>query len=974
MNIDIKLQLLNAHALCVSHINNGLVKSENFIENGMIQDLLKVYHNQLNDSIKRDYNFEKFKIDLLKRFEVKKPTQAAAEAADLETWLDSSKRSNPEKRYNAYRQVLIDEKKGDMIQQLDADTYKILDSCHNPNELKRAWDRRGLVYGNVQSGKTANYIGLINRAFDAGYQIVIVLTGMTEDLRVQTQRRIDSGVVGKYGEKVIGIGKKPGFKKLPQIRPATTLNDDLSRANKDVIASLIDTKEKSIWVIKKNKAVLENLILWLDKQRSNGKDSKIHNVPFLVIDDEADNASIQSMTKKDYESWGQGQNLANIEEEELTPEQQKNLQKAKESVIRAINRNIRVALSLMSHKTFVAYTATPYSIINQSIEDIERTVKIQEKTFIIDKDSDLFPEHFIIPIKAGDKYIGIDRVFTSHKDSKLPVVINISKQYPNENLDFDYFPSKRGTPYMFLDIPNSLEDSILHFLINIVIRKFRDKKVDDYNSLLVHTSHLTDNADYVAIKIDQFIEKLMQNLPGNNGGYYERIKEIFKNIKANSSNRLFKEYFDEEYDFPASISRDDILNILYSKKDASGNYIYAPLEIVSYHSSNQKHLKHKNHILKFDLRDEDGNKKFKNYIVVGGNRLSRGLTLEGLSISYFVRNSTRQDSLYQMARWFGYRIGYEDLVRIFMPKHQITWFEAVYKLEVDLRKDFESNNSEDTKMLPRDAVIKLACHTDDHQHIPVELRKKFPYVCDPNKLRNTRKRKMSFYGTTSVNRIIRDNEIQKNNLNVLKNTFESVKNDSTAKLFNANNNIPKELKNNNVNYTDVDFKHIINLLNNYEAHNRLKDDIASLIQYVRKNKEKLNKWSLVLVNRGINKFSYMEGEFYNENGDIVTQTIKNVKRKSQKIDKQTLYFPSILDRQDDNVFDLIDKDFIKDYQNEKISQAATAKKYRNKSGKPILLTYLAYTEGVNEIELFPLIYCFIPTFNGAESITYIVRK
>ena len=110
----------------------------------------------------------------------------------LETWLNSSKRSNIEIRFESYKKYLSKDGKKDIITQLDADTYKILDCCHNPKELSGEWFRKGLVYGHVQSGKTANYIGLINRAFDAGYQVVIVLTGMTEDLS-QTQSRVDEG-------------------------------------------------------------------------------------------------------------------------------------------------------------------------------------------------------------------------------------------------------------------------------------------------------------------------------------------------------------------------------------------------------------------------------------------------------------------------------------------------------------------------------------------------------------------------------------------------------------------------------------------------------------------------------------------------------------------------------------------------------------------------------------------------------------
>jgi hypothetical protein len=974
MNRNIEQLLLNTHALCLDRIRNNINLSiDNFYEDDFLKIAIPaMYSTDLDDNLKINYSIDDLKKDLVELFVKKKPTQAVAESYELETWLDSSRRVNSENRFAAYKKLLIKEGKGNIIEQMDADTYKILDSCHNPSELKYEWDRRGLVYGHVQSGKTANYIGLINRAFDAGYKIVIVLTGMTEDLRVQTQNRIDEGVVGQREQIKLGIGEDLEFQKLDEIMPATSLKKDLKK-NDDWRDHTLNTKKKSIWVIKKNKSVLENLIMWLDKQRTNGEDSKIHNVPFLVIDDEADNASIQSLTKKDYEEWGEGQKLDKLNLDDLTPKQEKILQDAKESVIKAINRNIRVVLSLMSHKTFVAYTATPYSIINQSIEDFERSVTIQGKNFTIEKNTDLFPEHFIIPITAGSKYMGIERIFPSKKEMKLPVVVNISAKYPNEDLDNNYFPTKRGLSYSFSNIPKSLEDAIIHFLITIFIRKYREQ--DDYNSLLVHTSHLTDNADYLADKIESFIAKLQKNLPGNKGGYLERIESAFEKIKVNSKNKLFNQYFVQEYRFPKSIDKKDILDILTSKKNKKGEYLYAPFEVVSYHSLNSKDLKHKNHTLKYDLKDSRGSKKLKNYIVVGGNRLSRGLTLEGLTTSYFVRNSTRQDSLYQMARWFGYRVGFEDLVRIYMPTHQIHWFEGVYKLEMDLRKDFEANNNEDTKMLPRDAVIKLAFHTNDDQHVPKELRKKFPSICDPNKLRNTRRMAMSFYGTTSTSRIINDKIVQKKNLEVVKKVFTSVKKDVNAKLFDmSSNDIPAELrKNKNVNYTNVDYKHIVELLNNYEAHDFIKDDFVALINFIKENKEKLEKWSLVLVNKGDEKVPNLLGDFYENNELQISKPLSKVKRKSEIENDITLRFPSILDRQTDNIFDIIDKNNIDEY-NGPISQAITAKKFRNKTGKPIMLVYPAHTVSTHEIGTFPLLYCFIPIVEGAKKVTYVVRN
>ena len=190
-------QLLNS---CLNHcrsyaITTG-IPNDDILSNNFIKDLIKLHYKNADDDVKNNFSHQDLLNYLKESFKKVDPTVSIAESDELESWLDSSSRISKEKRFNNYKAYLDSEGKGTIVNAMDADTYKILDSCHNPKILNREWDRRGLVYGHVQSGKTANYIGLINRAFDAGYQIVIVLTGMTEDLRRQTQERIDSGVVG----------------------------------------------------------------------------------------------------------------------------------------------------------------------------------------------------------------------------------------------------------------------------------------------------------------------------------------------------------------------------------------------------------------------------------------------------------------------------------------------------------------------------------------------------------------------------------------------------------------------------------------------------------------------------------------------------------------------------------------------------------------------------------------------------------
>lgn len=971
MNYEIELQLSNAHMTCMQHIDVNSVSYEDFIKNSLIQSLLLVYYDQLSLKVRNEFTFKDFQNCLFNLLEQKKPVKAIA-SDKLEPWLNISKRYNPEIRFNSYLKYLVKNGKQDIKAQLDAETYQILDKCHNPKEIKYEWDRRGLVYGNVQSGKTANYIGVINRAFDAGYQVVIVFTGMTEDLRSQTQRRIDEGVIGQRDQKLIGIGDVADFNKLSPIRPATTLKDDLSKKNRDILGSAFGTNEKSIWVIKKNKTVLENLILWLDKQRN--KQEKIHDVPFLVIDDEADNASIQAMSKKDYEVWGEGQKIAGIDLDNLTEEQEKELERAKDRIIKAINRNIRVALSLMSHKTFIAYTATPYSIINQSEKDLQREVKIEEKIFTIDADNDLFPKHFIIPISSGPTYIGIERVFSTNIDERIPVLVNLTSNYHDENLDLYYFPSKKGSKYSFPEIPYSMEDAIIHFIIAIIIRKYRMH--NDYNTLLIHTSPLTENADYVAVKIEEFIKKLIVNIPGETGGYLNRFIHQYTEVKMNSRNPKFTEYFNQEYQLPETITKKNILDVLQSSMDSNHDYIYAPLDVVSYHSSNSEHLRHRNRILDYNL-NVNNRKRYKNYIVVGGNRLSRGLTLEGLTTSYFARNSTRQDSLYQMARWFGYRKNYEDLIRIFMPTHQISWFEGVYKLENELRKDFiENNEDEDEILLPKDAVIKMAYYTPDDMYISEGVRKKFPAICDPDKLRNTRAQALSKCGTTKTNRIINEYSSQSENLCAVARLILEIQDDARATLFDPRNSIINEIqRNTNSNYNNVHYSHVINLLSSYKAEEKNKNELDTLNSFIKKNREELEFWSVVVANKALDSenITELKGSFY-KNGELkVNEKLNFVRRdESAFLDGNSIQFSSILDQQKDNIFDIVNVENKKDF--EDMRKAEFIKKYRNQYKKPLLLIYLAKTSKAPNLDVFPLLYFFVPLLENAEKVTYVIRN
>ena len=928
------------------------LNNDNFLDDHFIKALNKVYWKEYFEEIikthKINFTYEDLINKIKESFKNIEPTEAFAIDYRLPTWLDQAIRTNEkgEVRFKKYKEDLRNDGLGDIVNQLDADTFKILDSCHDPRNCDQAWDRRGLVYGNVQSGKTANYIGLINRALDSGYKIIIILTGVTEDLRRQTQIRVNEGVI-----KINNSNDKN--KKLYS---PTTIEEDLSKRLNTQLLVNYTTKENSIWVIKKNKTVLENLILWLDKQRKDQGSDRIKNTPILIIDDEADNASIQSLSKKDFEKWDQAIELDNSEEE-LNADQEKKLEQARESIIKAINRSIRVALSLMHNKTFVGYTATPYSIISQSSKDLSgREIEIRGQKFKIDAD-DLFPRDFIIPIKPGRSYIGIERLYNSDDKLNLPANININERY-KENID-NIFPTKRGHDYFFEKIPQSLKDAIIHFIIVIIIKKYRG--IIGYNSMLIHTSHLTFKADYVADKVDDYLKDLMNDLRVTDSKILERFNFIFKKIVNTAQNKLFKQYFNLDSEFPKSITKNDIKTVLLPEKDD------VKLELVSYHSSKDPNLIHKEHTLNYELPK----KQFKNYIIIGGNRLSRGLTLKGLSISYFVRGSTRQDSLYQMARWFGYRSGYEDLIKIYMPNDQIMWFKSIFKLETELRNDFDENNDPENPTLPKNAIIRMALHTDDDLHLTPSQRKKFPSICDPGKLRKTRAWTTHLNGGNFSRKVDKDDGKQKQNMSSVKSLFEKLYDRYNVKLFD-NETILKgtsAYKSKNISFTEIPSHEIVSFLNSFKFYDG-DFKMKTLAGYIDENSLSLKNWSVSLVNRNTNKeniYNDWNVSKYLKNDD--DQEFLKLTQRKYTLVRDYYQVGSIIEtKARDSTFDLIDSENFEMFSNDVNEQIS--KNIREAKKIPLLLIYPAKYKDF----IYPLLYVYCPLIESNKPVQYLYRK
>ena len=243
-------------------------------------------------------------------------------------------------------------------------TDEILDYSGNPIDTD-GWRRRGMVIGHVQSGKTTNYASLICKAADAGYKIIILLAGITNSLRQQTQERLDEYFIGRksvfqaVAQEPLTIANYAGERRFPAY--GTSRDRDFSKTAATTWGvTLSALNEPIIFVTKKNKSTLENLAEWLGPTQ--------FREPLLLIDDEADNASINTS--------------------------------ANPTRITAIDHRDPDDLSKFDRSTYVGYTATPFA--NIFIDPDTEHAMLQD---------DLFPRHFIKALDPPSNYMGAGRFF-----------------------------------------------------------------------------------------------------------------------------------------------------------------------------------------------------------------------------------------------------------------------------------------------------------------------------------------------------------------------------------------------------------------------------------------------------------------------------------------------------------------------------------------------------------------------------------
>lgn len=595
-------------------------------------------------------------------------------------WLNEFKANGQSewKFWQRYKEYL--ENKGfapRIIENLDILTDKILDNMFNPKINDIQLSKKGLVVGQVQSGKTANYTGLICKAADAGFNFIIVLAGIHNNLRSQTQTRLDEGFLGfdtqferVYAENVqnkIGVGCGTLYRDLVahSITTSKEKGDFTKRA-----AGIVNfnTSDPILLVIKKNVSVLKRLYTWLKTQSS---DNKINSKSVLVIDDEADNASV------------------NTNKPELNPTK--------------INGLIRDILNIFNRNVYVGYTATPFANI-----------------FIAQDDTDLFPRDFIINLPAPSNYIGPEKVFGTSivpddsNDDVLPIVFKIS-DYSN------FVPEghkKEDAKPSFCDIPESLKTAVKCFILTCAIRIARGQG-NKHNSMLIHLSRFQIWQNAIKDLIEELFRYYKQEIEANDPAMLEEFRHIFEEDSDN-------------YTSYTSTTR-KILNSSLSTID-NNMQIHEWEEIKPLlNRAAQKIIVKSINGSSGDVIDYQQHEKTGiSVIAIGGDKLSRGLTLEGLSVSYFLRASKMYDTLMQMGRWFGYRPGYVDLCRLFTSPELNEWFRHITLASEELRDEF--NYLAECGQTPEQYALKVRQHDGVLQITAI------------NKMRNTRQIEVSWAG------------------------------------------------------------------------------------------------------------------------------------------------------------------------------------------------------------------------------------
>jgi hypothetical protein len=608
---------------------------------------------------------------------------------------------------------------------VDKSSSKVI--AYTPRPSQSEWTSKGLVVGYVQSGKTTNFTSVIAKAADVGYKLVIVLSGIHNGLRRQTQERLDSQLKELVPTAWLTLTDPESDFRAPSMRSTALLHGQESKV--------------ALVVAKKNAAVLRRLDRWLEDA---SKQHVLADLPTLVIDDEADQASVQTRT---------------------------------------INPLIRKILEKLPRCTYVGYTATPFANV------------------LIDPAADdLYPAEFILNLPRPDGYFGTERIFgrdavegdeANGPDLDGNDMVRIIDEDEVEKLT----PAGRAAAADFEpEITESLESAVRWFWLATAARRVRGD--DGHSTMLIHTSVKIAVHESFKEPLLDLRDETIRRLSANDTSLINELHELW----STETTRV------PVGDFPG------VEKVSFEQVADAVPDVVATTKIILDNCRSDDRL--------------DYSVPSQVAIAVGGNTLSRGLTLEGLVVSYFVRAAQAYDTLLQMARWFGFRPGYEDLPRIWMTERLREWFRHLATVEHEIRLDIE--RYEQQGLTPREFGVRIRTH---------------PVLRITAKMGAARPAFASYGGRRVQTRYFRENDAP-----WLRNNHRAA--DELVRAIRSDGGQAEPLPGGGLLYRSVPADLVDQFLATYRAHEESPDLDSDLVRaYIREEREQggLDLWSVAIM-------------------------------------------------------------------------------------------------------------------------------
>ena len=636
---------------------------------------------------------------------------------------------------------------------------------------------KGMVIGNVQSGKTANMAALMAMAADWGWNMFIIMSGSIENLRKQTQSRLYEDLNSSESRIL--------WRSLEHLKKPMSIGmraQDLHFEG--------GSNERFMTVCLKNKARLKNLIKWMQDDSNSQNQMKV-----LVIDDEADQAGINTADVTRAERRAINQLICNL--------------------VNGKNESGDIPRGQYKAMNYIGYTATPYAnVLNEASPE------------------SLYPRSFISTLSVSKEYFGPQQIFGA--DDSGYDGMDIVREISTNDLN-DIRETHNGNP----QLPSSLKDAICWFMCGVACMRLWGYKSPI--SMLVHTSQKTDHHKYVSEAIYDWIKhESADNL-------ITRCQSIWNYETGQFSLVKFREQY-PDYDrpdceinqYPSYGEIEQELRILLSEQRISNIPLDQEMR-PEYHDGIHLCVDNcRNNGVLDDMivrlvYPEKANmpEPAPAFIVVGGATLSRGLTLEGLISTYFVRSVKQSDTLMQMGRWFGYRKNYELIPRIWLSERTERQFEFLASLDQKLRDEIyrmDSFGESPAKYGPR------VQNTPQLSFIRIVAR---------NRMQSAVPADLDFSGMASQTYVF-DNDKDKLSSNI----------ETTKQLLlslgkpTANNPVNKHAEH-SVIWRGVDFSIIAQYLKDYKYCGRQSvfNDIDPMIQWIEEvtQNDALDKWNIVLA-------------------------------------------------------------------------------------------------------------------------------